>query len=179
MIRVQNQRHVERARGERRRPAARQHVQKIRCVAKSGVWIDGPATGPQPSPSRDERAHLAGEPHGLPVICLRRVVRGLGIAVRQNRRQGAKSLHTVDARQRTHRANDAVRQYSRCGERGLEVTKLGAARQPSVPEEVADLLEGHAALGVRQVVNVVALVREDAAVAIQVTDGGGTDDDVL
>ena len=48
-----------------------------------------------------------------------------------------------------------------------------------MPEQITDLLEGRAALGVGKVVDVVALIGEHAAGAIQVTDGGFTDDDVF
>ena len=46
--------------------------------------------------------------------------------------------------------------------------ELGAVRQAAVPQQVADLLERRA---LREVVNVVAVVRKNAAIAVQITDG--------
>ena len=59
VIGVQNQRDVERADRQRRRPLARQHVQEVRRVTQRRVRIDRPAAGLQPSPRGDERADLA------------------------------------------------------------------------------------------------------------------------
>ena len=58
----------------------------------------------------------------------------------------------------------------------LQVAELGAVRQPAVPEQVADLLERRA---LREIVNVVAVVRKNAAIAIQITDGRSRGDDVF
>jgi hypothetical protein len=48
-----------------------------------------------------------------------------------------------------------------------------------VPEQEADLLERGAALGIRQVVDVVALIRQDAPLAIDVANRRFAGDDVF
>ena len=53
---------------------------------------------------------------------------------------------------------------ARGGELRLQIAELGAARQPAVPQQVADLLEGREP---RQVVDVVAAIREHAAIAVE------------
>ena len=57
--------------------------------------------------------------------------------------------------------------------------EFGAVRQPAVPEQEADLLERRAALGVRQIVDVVALIRQHAPVAVEVADRRFAGDDVF
>ena len=59
-------------------------------------------------------------------------------------------------------------QRPRGGQLRLQVAELGARRQPAMPEEVADFLEGRV---LRQLVDVVAAVREHAAVAVEIADG--------
>ena len=72
--------------------------------------------------------------------------------------------------------SDRLGQRPRRRELRLQVAELGAVRQPPVPEQVADLLEGRP---LREVVDVVAVVRKNAAIAVQVTDGRRRGDDVF
>ena len=67
-------------------------------------------------------------------------------------------------------------QRARRGELRLQIAELGAVRQPAVPEQVADFLERRAA---REIVDVVAVVRQHAAIAIEVADRGRGGDDVF
>src|SRR3989304_533694 len=61
----------------------------------------------------------------------------------------------------------------------LQTAKLVARRQPSVPQQIADFLERHAALGIRQVVNVVPVIRQNAALAVEIADRRLAGDNVL
>src|SRR3954451_4840540 len=81
MIRVQHERDIERARGERVRSLAFQHVEKIRGVPERGIRLDQTATRLQPAVGRDESRYLRGEAHGLAIIRGLRVVSYLGIVL--------------------------------------------------------------------------------------------------
>ena len=56
---------------------------------------------------------------------------------------------------------------------------FGPGRQPPVPEQVADFFERRAAFGVGEVMDVDAVIREHAARAVEIADGGFAGDDVL
>jgi len=58
----------------------------------------------------------------------------------------------------------------------LQISKLSARRQASMPQEEADLFERG---GLREIVDVVSAVREHAALAVQVTDRRRCGDHVL
>ena len=51
----------------------------------------------------------------------------------------------------------------------LQVAELGARRQPAVPQQVADFFERRVP---REIVDVVAAVREHAAIAVEIADRG-------
>ena len=68
------------------------------------------------------------------------------------------------------------RQRARRGQLRLQVAKLGAIRQPAVPQQVAGLLERRVA---RQVVDVVSAIREHAAIAVEETNPRRRRDDVF
>ena len=87
-------------------------------------------------------ADLRGEPHRFAVLRLRRRVIGLGIVVAERRGERAKRVHAVHRRQRSHQAEDRLRQRPRRGQLRLQVAELGARGQAAVPQQVADLLEG-------------------------------------
>ena len=59
---------------------------------------------------------------------------------------------------------------------GLQVAELGPGRQPPVPEQVADLLEGGVA---RQIVDVVPAIGQHAALPVEITDSRGGRDDLV
>jgi hypothetical protein len=61
-----------------------------------------------------------------------------------------------------------LRHWPRGRELRLQIAELGPIRQPPVPQQVADLFERRA---LREIVDVVAVVRKNAAIPIQVTDG--------
>ena len=167
VVRVQDERHVERLDRSRVGTLARQHVEEVRGVPHHRVGRDRPAAGLQASPRGDDRRRLRDEALGLAVIGLRGRVVDFGIVVRERRDERAQRVHAVDRRQRPHQPQDGLRQRPRGGKLGLQVTQLGAVRQPPVPEQVADLFEGRSA---GEIVDVVAAVGENAAVAIEVTD---------
>jgi hypothetical protein len=80
---------------------------------------------------------------------------------------GAKSIHSIHRRQRSHQPDNRLGQRARGGQLRLQIAKLLARRQAAVPQQVADFLEGG---GSGEVVNVVAAVREYAAIAVEVAD---------
>ena len=93
VIGVQDQRDVERARRQAARPLAGQHVEEIRRVAEHRIRLDRPAAALHPAHRRDERADLRGQPDGLAVVGLRRVVGGVGIVVAERGRQRPQRVH--------------------------------------------------------------------------------------
>ena len=97
--------------------------------------------------------------------------------MRERGRQRAQGIHPVAGRELPHEAEHAVGQLAGRGELRVQVAMLllttGLPVQAAVPQQVADLLEGRVA---RQVVDVVAAVREHAAGAIEVADGRGRGD---
>jgi hypothetical protein len=99
--------------------------------------------------------------------------------VREHRRQRPQRVHAVDRRQRPHRTQEGIGQDPRRGKRRLQIAELRSSRQAPVPQQIADLLERGATLGVGQIVNVAALIGQDAASAVQETDGGLPGDDVF
>ncbi len=179
VIGVQHQRHVEGARRERRRPLPGQHVEEVRRVSQRRVGIDVPAAGGHAAPRRDERAELPRQADGLAVVGLRRSSVGVRIVVPEHRRERPQRVHAVHARQRLHGAQDRLGQRARGRQLRLQIAEFGPGRQPAVPQQVADFLERRAAFGVRQVVDVVAVIREHAAVAVEKADGGLAGDDVF
>ena len=140
------------------------------------IRLDRPAAGLQPAVGGDDAAHLRGEADRLAVLRLRRAVVDFGIVLAERRRQRPQHVHAVGRRQLLHQPQDRLRHRPRGRELRLQVAQLGAVRQAAVPEQVADLLERRA-LG--EIVNVVAVVRKNAAIPVQVTDGGGRGDDVF
>ena len=58
-------------------------------------------------------------------------------------------------------------QRPRRGQLRLQIAELGAVRQAAVPQQVARLLERRVA---REVVDVVAAIREHAAIAVEETN---------
>src|SRR5207247_9291624 len=81
VVRVQNQRDVERARREAARPLARQHVEEIRRVPENGIRQNRTLAFVHAAQGRDERAQLRRQPHRLAVVRRRGVVGGIGIVV--------------------------------------------------------------------------------------------------
>ena len=155
---------------------ARQHVEEVGRMSERRVRLDGPAARLQAAVGGDDAAHLRGEANRLAVVRRRRIVAGLGIVLAERRGQRPQHVHAVGGRQLLHQPQDRLGHRPRGGQLRLQVAELGAVRQAAVPEQIADLLERRAA---RQIVDVVAEVRQHAAVAIQVTDGRGGGDDVF
>ena len=58
----------------------------------------------------------------------------------------------------------------------LQIAELGAIRQAAVPQQVAGLLERRVA---REIVDVVAAIREHAAIAVEETNARRRRDDVF
>ena len=149
---------------------------KFAAWPMTGIGLDDAAAGLEPAPRRDNGPHLRGEPDRLPVLRRRRRVVHLRVVVPERRRQGAQRIHAVHRRQRPHQPENRFGQRPRRGQLRLQVAELRARRQPPVPEQVADLFEGG---GFREIVDVVAAVREDTAIAVEITDRGRGRDDVL
>ena len=140
------------------------------------IRLDGAAARLQAAVGGDDARHLRGEADRLAVLRLRRAVVDFGVVLPERRRQRPQHVHAVRCRQLLHQPEDRFRHRTRGGELRLQVAELGAVGQPAVPEQVAHLLERRP---FREVVDVVAVVRKNAAIAIQVTDGGGRGDYVF
>ena len=176
VVGVQHERDVERTRRERARPRPRQHVEKVRRVSERRVGLDRSATRLQPPVGGDQARELCRQPHGLAIIGLRRIVGGFRIEVPEDRRQRAQRVHAVGGRKLLHEAQDRLAERTGGGKLRLQVPELGAIRQPPVPQEVTDLLERRA---LRQIVNVVPVVRQHATIAVEITDGRRRGHDVF
>jgi hypothetical protein len=176
VVGVEHERDVERARRQRVRALAFQHVEKVRGVPERRVRLDVAASGLQAAVGSDNAAHLGRQADRLPVLRLGRAVVDLGVVLAQRRRQGPQHVHPVGCRQLLHQPEDGLGHGARGRELRLQIPKLGAVRQAAMPQQVADLFERRPA---REVVNVIAVVRKNAAIPIQVTDGGGRGDYVF
>ena len=137
-------------------------------MAERGIGLDETAAGFHPPVRRDNAGDLRGEPHRLAVGRLLRFVPRLRIVLTERGRQRPQHVHAVVGRQLLHQPEDCLRQRTRSGELRLQVSQLRPARQAAVPQQVTDLLEGGTP---GEVVDVVTVVREHAAIAIQVADG--------
>ena len=109
VIGVQHQRDVERVRRQAARPIAGQHVEEIRRVTEHRIRLDRPRRLRHPAHRRHQRADLRRETHGLAIVGLRRIVRGVGIVVAERGGQGPERVHRVARRQRVHQAQDRLR----------------------------------------------------------------------
>ena len=176
VVGMQDQRDVEGVSGETGRALAGEHVQKVGGMAEHRIRLDRSSAGVHPAHRRDERAELRGQADGLAMVGVRGTVGRIRIVVTECRRERPQRIHQVAFRQRPHQTDDGLRQRARRGELGLEIAELRAGRQPMVPQKVADFLERGVA---RQIVNVVAAVGEHAAIAVEMTDGGGRRDDIF
>ena len=176
VIRVQDQRDVERARRQRIRPVAGQHVEKVRGVPERRIRLDRPAAGLHPPVGRDEAPQLRRQPHGLSIVRLRRVIRRVAIVVTERRRQRPQRVHAIGGRQLLHQPQDRLLQRAAGCQLRLQITELGPVRKPPVPEQVTDLLERRSP---REVVDVVPVVREHTAIAIEIANRRRCGDDVF
>ncbi len=120
-------------------PLAGQHVEEVGGVAHRRIRRDRSAARLQPAPGGDDRAGLRREPHRLAVLRLRRRVVGLGVVVRQRRRQRAQRVHAVHRRQAAHQPDDrlraaaAPRPAATAGRRARRASAAGGARAGSRP----------------------------------------------
>ena len=176
VVGVQDQRDVEGARRQRARPRPGQHVEKVRRVPERRIRLDGTAARLQPPVGRDQARQLRRQPHRLAVVGLRRVVGRVRVEVAEDRGQRPQRVHAVARGQLLHEAQDRLAERPRRGELRLQIAELGAIRQAPVPQQVADLLERRA---LRQIVDVVAEIRQHATIAVEITDGGRRGDDVF
>jgi hypothetical protein len=97
----------------------------------------------------------------------------------EDRGERPQRVHAVDFRQRPHGPDDRFGQHARGGELRLQIAELRSTGQPSVPQQETDLFERRAAFRVREIVNVVSVIREHAARAVEVADCGFAGDDVF
>ena len=167
VIGVQRQRDVHRADLGRIRTAAEQHVEEVGGVPHRRIGRDRSAALLHASPGRDEAGDLAGEADGLAIRRLQRIVVRVLIVVAERRGQRAQRVHAVRRRQHLHQPEDRLRQRPRRGQLRLQVAELGAIRQAAMPQQVTGLLERRVA---REVVDVVAAIREHAAIAVEETN---------
>jgi hypothetical protein len=179
VIRVQNQRDVKGAHGQFGRPLARQHVQKVRSVPERRMRVHRRTAARHPAPRRDECRHLCRQADRPALVRQNRSIASVWIVVSQQRGQGAQRIHAVAFRQRAHCPHDGIRQFARGDECRLQIAELAAVRQPAVPQKKAHFFERRATFRIRQIVNVVSLIREHAAGAVQKTDRGLSGHDVF
>ena len=71
MIRVENERHIEGARGQTAWPLAAQHVQEIRGVAEHRIGLNRTAAGVQPAKRGDDRTELRRQTDRSALVALR------------------------------------------------------------------------------------------------------------
>jgi hypothetical protein len=176
VISVQDQRDIECVRRERARPIAGQHVEKVRRVSERGIRLNRSAARLHPAVRRHEARELRRQAHCLAIVRLRGVVGRFRIEVAEHRRQRPERVHAVGRRQLLHEAKDRLAQPTRGGELRLQIAELGAARQPAVPEQITDFLER---CPLREIVDVVPVVREHAAIAVEITDRRGCRNHIL
>ena len=176
VIGVQRERDVEGFHRERAGPIPGQHVEEIGGLAHGRIRGNRSAARLHPAPGGDDGARLRRETNRLAVLRLGRRVVGLGVVVRERRRHRPQRVHAIDRRQAAHQPDDRLGQRPRRRQLRLQIAELRARRQPAMPEQVADLLEGRE-LG--QVVDVVAAVGEHAALAVEIADRRRRRDDVL
>ena len=153
-----------------------EHVEEVGGVAERRIRLDGAAASLHAAVGRDDAGHLRREADRLAVLRLRRAVVDLGVVLAEGRRQGPQHVHAVGGGQLLHQPEDRLGNRTGRGELRLQVAELGAIGQAAVPQEVAHLLERRP---FREIVNVVAVVRKNAAIPIQITDGGSRGDDVF
>ena len=169
VVRVQDERDVERPRRERRRTVPGEQQQEVRRVTERRIGIERAAAGVQPAPRRHQAADLRGQPHRLPAGGGRRRVVRLGIRVREGRHQRAQRVHGAGGRQAAQQPQRRFRQPAGRGEVRPQVAQLRARRESAAPEQVAHLLETGLP---RQIVDVVAGVGQHAPRAVDVADRG-------
>ena len=138
----------------------------------------GAAAGAQPGRGRDEAGHLT--------LSTGRLVRDNGASERRQLDSASKcasadvtvpqDVHAVSWRQCPHQPEDRFGQGPCRGQLRLQIAKLGAGRQTAVPQQIAHFLERRP---VRQIVDVVAAVREHPTLAVQVADCRRGRNDVL
>ena len=94
MVGVQHQRDVERVRRQAARPLAGQHVEEIRRVSEHRIRRDRaqPPSLIRPIAATSELI-CDGEPHGLAIVRLRRVVGGVGVVVAERGGQRPQQVH--------------------------------------------------------------------------------------
>ena len=167
VVGMENQRHVERAAGQRARALAPQHIQEVGGVSEDRVGLHRCATGGQPPQRRDQRANLRRQTHRLAHRGGRSIVTRVRVMVRQGRHEGAYGVHRVPDRERPHHPHDRLGQRTGPGKLGLQVAQLRPGWQPSMPEQVADFLEARRP---REIVDVVSAVRQHAPFPVEVAN---------
>ena len=176
VIGMQRQRDIHRADLGRVRTAAEQHVEEVRRMTHRRIRRDRSAALLHAAPRRDDARDLPGEPNGFAIGRRQRIVVRVGIVMAERGGQRPQRVHAVGGRQHLHQPQDRLGQRPRGGELRLQIAELGAIRQPAVPQQVAGLFKGRVA---REVVNVVAAIRQHAAIAVEKTNARRGRDDVF
>ena len=177
VVGVQDERDVEGLLLERVGFRAAQHVEEVGGERELRVRRHERLAPADPLPGGDERRHLRGEPQGLARRRLARVVGGVGVEGGERGHARAQHLHRRRLlRERAEDVEELRRQLAGGRERLQVGVHVLAARQPAVPEEVGDLLEGRV---LDEVVDVEAAIDEPALAPVDETDVRRRDDDVL
>ena len=158
---------------------AAHHVEEVARQVELRARGDRRLAAADALPGRDQGRQLRGEAQGLSQRRLPAVVGRVGIERGERRHAGPEHLHRgrLPGQQLEHR-EELRRELAvrRRGQRLQMRVELLPRRQPPLPQEVGDLLEGRVG---HQVVHVVAPVDEPALVAVDEADLRRRDDDVL
>ncbi len=123
----------------------------------------------------EDGREAGGERDRLALIRL--LVEEIGHGSAEHRDAGAQCIHRWGlSRQGAQGGDDGVGQGAVRPELGIELVQLRLRRQPAVPEQVGNLLEGGFA---GQLVDVVAAVDEASLVAVDVAERGRGGDDAF
>ena len=140
------------------------------------IRLDRTAAGLQPAERRDERADVRRQTDGLAVVGLRRLIVRGGIVVAERGRERSQRVHRVAVGQHPHQPQNRLWERARGGQLRLKVPQFGARRQPPVPQEITDFFEGGVPC---EIVDVVTAIRQHAAVAVEIADGGRRRDGIF
>ena len=133
-----------------------------------GVAVDQGRAFPQTVEGGDDGGGLGHQPHGLAMVGLGRHVLRLGIVQAEHGDGGAQHVHGVglgNAAQEIHHLRPAAR--AAATRSFFRLSSSACFGQPAVPKEENHLLENSV---IRQRVDVIAAVAENAQISVDVTD---------
>jgi hypothetical protein len=169
VVGVQDEAHVEDARLALRRHLAAEHVEEVRGDVQLGLRLDGLLTFPDALDGGDENRELRRQPDRSADGGLARdVVRVRRVEGEGGDGRGEHVHHLGVFGEGANKVDDLPGQLVALAYLAPQLVQLVAPREPPVPEQEDGLLEGRM-LG--QIVDVVALIDQDALLAVHVADG--------